>query len=141
MGGLLTELEKERKRVLALERELARREVESLVGQVEMVDGVRVLAHRVAPVRLEMLREMTDLLRERLKSVVIVLGTISEGKPVFLSAVTPDLVAKGYHAGKIVKEVARVAGGDGGGKASLAQGGGRDTAKLDEALAVVKKLI
>ena len=84
---------------------------------------------------------MTDLLRERLESVVIVLGTVYEGKPLFLSAVTPDLVARGYHAGKLVKKVAEVAGGGGGGRAGLAQGGGRDKAKLDEALKQVVKII
>jgi alanyl-tRNA synthetase len=59
----------------------------------------------------------------------------------FLSAVTPDLVAKGYHAGEIVKRVAEVAGGRGGGKAQFAQAGGRDKDKLDEALRLVKSLI
>ena len=84
---------------------------------------------------------MSDLLREKLKSVVVVLGTVYEDKPLFLAAVTPDLVAKGYDAGKIIREVAKVAGGGGGGKAALAQAGGKNKDKLDEALRPVKKLI
>ncbi len=84
---------------------------------------------------------MSDLLREQLKSVVIVLGTVYENKPVFLAAVTPDLIAKGYNAGEIVKQVAKVTGGSGGGKAQFAQAGGKNKSKLDEALQLVKKLV
>jgi len=76
-----------------------------------------------------------------LGSVVVVLGTIYEDKPAFLAAVTQDLVDRGYNAGEIVKQVARVAGGGGGGKASLAQAGGKYKDKLDEALRLVRSLI
>ena len=71
----------------------------------------------------------------------MVLGTVYEDRPVFLAAVTSDLVAKGYDAGKIVKEVAKVAGGGGGGKPNLAQAGGKYKDKLDEALRLAKTLI
>jgi alanyl-tRNA synthetase len=139
--SLVTELEKEHKQSQALERELARIRAESLLGQTEVINGVRVLIARVSSLPMQSLREMSDLLRDRLKSVVIVLGTVYEDKPAFLVAVTPDLVARGYDAGKIVKQVAKVAGGSGGGKPSLAQAGGKDKEKLDEALQLVKSLI
>ena len=139
--SLLIERDKERKRTLALERELARLRAESLLGQVEEIKGVNVLIARVPSTRLEIMREMADFIRDRLKSVIVVLGTVSEDKPAFLSAVTPDLVAKGYDAGKIVREVAKVTGGGGGGKPNLAQAGGKDKSKLDEALRLVKSLI
>jgi alanyl-tRNA synthetase len=84
---------------------------------------------------------MADLIRERLKSGIVVLGTIYEDKPAFIAAITPDLVKKGYHAGEMVKKVAKVAGGGGGGKAGLAQGGGKDKDKLNAALQLVKSLI
>jgi len=141
VSNLVTELEKERRRVLSLERELSKRIAMSLLSQAEVVNGIRVLAARVPPYRLEVLREMSDLLREQLKSAVIVLGTIYDNKPIFVAAVTPDLVAKGYNAGEIVKQVARMAGGGGGGKASFAQAGGKYKDKLDEALQLVKSLI
>jgi alanyl-tRNA synthetase len=95
----------------------------------------------VPPYRLEALREISDQLREQLKSVVIVLGTAYEDRPLFLAAVTSDLVAQGYHAGKIVNKVAEVAGGRGGGKAQFAQAGGRNSDKLDAALGQVKAII
>ncbi len=139
--SLLSELDKLRRQSLALERELGKKEAESLLAQAEVVNGVTVLAAKVPSVQPQTLREMSDLLREKLKSAVVVLGTIYEDKPAFLAAVTSDLVAKGYDAGKIIKEVARVTGGSGGGKARLAQAGGKDKAKLDEALRLVKKLV
>jgi len=138
---LVTERDKERKKVLALERELARMRVESLLSQAEEINGVTVLVANIPSSRLEIMREMADLIREKLKSAVVVLGTVYEDRPVFLTAVTSDLVAKGYNAGEIVKQVARVTGGGGGGKPSLAQAGGKYKDKLDEALRLAKTLI
>ena len=140
-SSLIAELDNERKQRLALEKELSKKIAESLASQAEVINGVRMLAARVPSSRLEALREMSDLLREKLKSAVIVLGTVYEDKPVFLAAVTPDLVARGYNAGEIVKQVAKVAGGGGGGKAQFAQAGGKYRDKLDEALRLVKSLI
>jgi len=124
-----------------LERELSKKIAESLLSQAEVINGVRVLVAKVPPSRMEILREMSDLLREQLGSAVVVLGTVYEDKPAFLAVVTPDLVDRGYNAGEIVKQVARVAGGSGGGKASLAQAGGKYKDKLDEALRLVRSLI
>ena len=141
VSSLITELDKEHKEALALEKELGKLRAESLAGKAEVIDGVTVLAVRVPLARPEVLREMADLLRGRLKSAVVVLGTVYEDRPAFLAAVTPDLVDKGYNAGEIVKRVAEVTGGSGGGKPSLAQAGGKDKNKLDEALQLVKSLI
>ena len=141
LDSLIAELDGERRRALSLERELSQRTVTSLLEQVETVNGVKVLAARVPSYRLEALREISDRLREQLESVVVVLGTVHHDKPLFLAAVTPDLVAKGQHAGKIVDRVAQVVGGRGGGKAQFAQAGGKDKDKLDEALKLVKSLV
>jgi len=141
LSEIVAELDKERKRTLALERQLAKQEAEALLSQAVEVKGVTLVAARVSSSKTSILREMADLLRDKLKSAVIVLGTVYEDKPAFLVAVTPDLVARGYDAGKIVKQIARVTGGSGGGKPSLAQAGGKDKGKLDEALKLVKSLI
>ncbi|TET67683.1 MAG: alanine--tRNA ligase, partial [Dehalococcoidia bacterium] len=141
VSDIASEFDKERRQRLALERELAKLRTESLLGHTEEIKGVTVLIARVPSSRLEILREMADFIRDKLKSVIVVLGTVYEDRPVFLAAVTPDLVARGYDAGKIVKEVARVAGGGGGGKPNLAQAGGKDKDKLDEALRLAKNLI
>ncbi len=139
--GLVKERDKERKNALALARELARKEAESLLTQVEVVNGVRLLVARVQASSMERMREMSDFIRARLKSAIVVLGAVYGDSPFFIAAVTPDLIARGYDASKIVKQVARVAGGGGGGKPGLAQAGGRDKDKLDEALRLVKGLI
>jgi len=141
VSSLVRQLNWERKQKLILERILAKKDAESLLSQAEVVNGVTVLAVRVSSSSMEVLREMSDLIREKLKSVVLVLGTVYEGKPAFLAAVTPDLVAKGYNAREIVKKVAEVTGGGGGGKETLAQAGGKYKDKLNEALQLVKSLV
>jgi alanyl-tRNA synthetase len=141
VSSTASDFEMERRFRLTLERELAKLRAESLLGQAEVVKGITVLVARVPSSRLAILREMSDLLRDKLKSAVVILGTIYEDRPVFLTAVTSDLVARGYNAGEIVKQVARVTGGSGGGKPSLAQAGGKYKDKLDEALRLAKSLI
>jgi alanyl-tRNA synthetase len=138
---LISELEAERKKGLSLERELSRRITEDLPAQAEQVSGVTVLAARVPALTMPVLREMGDILRDRLRSAVIVLATVYNGKPSFLAMVTPDLVARGINAGDIINEVARVAGGGGGGKAAMAQAGGKDASKVDEALKLAKNIV
>ena len=132
--ALIAELAAERKRSASLEKELSRNSVEALRSKAEQVNGITVLSAEVPSCSMPVLREMGDLLRDRLKSAVIVLGTVYDGKPGFMAVVTPDLLSRGLHAGEIVKQVAGVTGGGGGGKAEMAQAGGKDKNKLDEAL-------
>jgi alanyl-tRNA synthetase len=139
--AIAAELAAERKRSASLEKELSRYTVESLLDKAEKVNGITLLAARVPSTSPPALREMGDLLRDRLKSAVIVLGTVHDGKPAFVAMVTPDLANRGLHAGNIVKQVAEVTGGSGGGKADMAQAGGKDKDKLDEALDLVKNLV
>jgi alanyl-tRNA synthetase len=136
-----SELEAERKRVFSLERELSRRIAEDLLGQAEQVNGVTVLAAKVPALTMPVLREMGDTLRDKLKSAVVVLATVYNGKPNFLAMVTPDLIAKGFHAGDIISQVAKITGGGGGGKASMAQAGGKDATKIDEAIRLVRNVV
>ncbi len=138
---LINGLEIERKRALSLERELLRRMVGDLINQVEQLNGVTVLVAKVPALSMPSLREMGDILRDKLKSAIVVLGTVYNGKPNFLAMVTPDLIARGFHAGDIINQVAKVTGGGGGGKAAMAQAGGKDSTKVDEALKLVHKLI
>jgi len=139
--ALIGELEAERKRVLSLERELSRKIAGDLLGQVEQVSDVTILAARVPVLAMPVLREMGDILRDRLKSAIVVLATVYNDKPNFLVMVTPDLIARGFHAGDIIKQVAEVTGGGGGGKAGMAQAGGKEAAKIDEALKLVKNIV
>ena len=83
------------------------------------------------------LRLLIDRFRSSNPSGVAVLASIKNGQPIIVAAVTEDLVARGLHAGELVKSVAEVVGGGGGGKPTLAQAGGKDASKLPEALAQV----
>ena len=138
---LLDEHQAAQKEISRLRREVAQRDVEALLAKVEEVKGVSVLAGAVKGVDGDTLREMTDWFRSRLPSGVVVLGSVFENRPHFVATVTDDLVKRGLDAGKIVKAVARVVGGGGGGKANLAQAGGKDPARLAEALAQVKPTV
>ena len=138
VASLLESLKEKEREVAHLRREKARNEVDSLLEKVTEVKGVKLLAAEVRADDIESLREMTDWVRDRLGSVVVVLGAVLDGKPSFVAAVTPDLVERGLRADWLVKEVANLVGGGGGGRATLAQAGGRDASKLQEALAAVE---
>jgi alanyl-tRNA synthetase len=122
-------------------RRLARADFEMLLGGVMEVKGARVLAARVDVGDPDRLREMADWFRDRVKSGVAVLGTVKDGKPLIVAAVTEDLIGRGLKAGDIVREVAKVVGGGGGGRADMAQAGGRNPEKLAEALDTVRSLV
>ncbi len=139
--ALLDEIRSSQKEAARLRREIARRDFESLLSRVEDVKGVKVLAAQVDADTMETLREMSDWFRDRLGSGVIVLGAAMDGRPGFVAAVTPDLVERGLHAGQLVKAVAEVVGGGGGGKPTLAQAGGKDVSKVGDALQIVPGLV
>jgi alanyl-tRNA synthetase len=141
VDAVLGELDSERKRAGALERQLSKDSAESLLSQVESVNGVSVLAVVVQASSFDVLRHTGDVLRERLGSAVIVLGAVWDERPNFLAMVTPDLVSRGLNAGEIVKSVAGDTGGSGGGRPQLAQGGGKDKARLEQALKLVPGLV
>ncbi|HEY4691545.1 MAG TPA: DHHA1 domain-containing protein, partial [Anaerolineae bacterium] len=129
------------KQLEKMRRESAQREVDALLGRVEQINGVQVLSVQVKADTSDMLREMTDWFRDRLKSGVVVLGAVINNRPSLIAAVTPDLVPRGLDAGKIVRQVAQVVGGGGGGKPTLAEAGGKDASRLPEALASVSKIV
>ena len=139
--ALLNESEAQRKEIERLQRELARRDSERLLDQVQQVNGVRVLAAQVQVANADMLREMSDWFRDQMGSGIVVLGAAIGGKPSLIVAVTPDLVSKGFDAGKLIRPIANIVGGGGGGRPNLAQAGGKDVTRLDEAIASVPRLI
>ncbi|MBO8170091.1 MAG: alanine--tRNA ligase [Thermoanaerobacteraceae bacterium] len=129
------------RKVTSLQDRLANYQSEDLLKQVRHVDGVPLLAVQVQVANMEALRSMADVLRDKLGSGVIVLGAVIEDKVNFVSVVTKDWVDKGLHAGKLIGQVAKVAGGGGGGRPDMAQAGGRQpdkiAAALDQAAGVV----
>ena len=141
VAALVEERDSERRRADRLERDAARRDAEGLLGQVQDVDGARVVAARVDAPNVETMREMGDFLKAKLGSVFVVLASVINDRPMFVAMATPDLVAKGLHSGNIVKQVAKVAGGGGGGSPEMAQAGGKDKSKVSAALEEVARLV
>jgi len=105
------------------------------------VRGVKVLNARVASVPVAALMEMGDMIRSRMESGVAVLATVYQDKPYLLATATPDVVASGVHCGKLIKMVAEITGGSGGGKPDMAQAGAKNKDKIDEALKLVPEFV
>jgi alanyl-tRNA synthetase len=138
---LLGELQSARKEIAHLQEKLARREFETMLDHVQSVAGVSLLSARVTAPSMDILREMTDWFRDRLGSGVVVLGTVLAGRPALVAAVTSDLVERGVDAGRLVRGLAHMVGGGGGGKPTLAQAGGRDPNRLDDALRQAPRML
>src|SRR4051812_15330831 len=117
-------------------------DVEALLGDAEAVDGARVLTARIpGPADQKQLLDVLDRVKPKLGDAAVVLGAAGDGKVAFVASVAPALVERGVHAGNIVKLAAQVTGGGGGGRETMAQAGGRDPSKLDEALGVAREAI
>jgi alanyl-tRNA synthetase len=117
-------------------------DVEALLGEAEAVDGAHVLTAKIpGAVDQKALLAILDRVKPKLGDAAVVLGGAGEGKVAFVASVTPALVERGVHAGNVVKLAAQVTGGGGGGRETMAQAGGRDPAKLDEALGVAREAI
>jgi len=139
---LQAELDAERKKALALERELLRKRAKELAKKAVPVGDFKILTEPVEEaLSIEALREMGDFLKEELGRSAFVLGAVFNNRPSFVAMGTADVVGRGFHAGRIVKQVAEVTGGGGGGTAELGQGGGKDKEKLSEALDLAKDLL
>ena len=104
------------------------------------MNGVAILVARVEPTATDTLREMTDWFRDKAKSGVIVLGTLASDKPQLIASVTDDLT-KRIQAGNLIKLIAPIVGGGGGGRPNMAQAGGKDASQLDAALDKARELI
>jgi alanyl-tRNA synthetase len=120
----------------------AKDKIEELSKKAILLDGIRIISLTEEIENREVLLELADALRERLKSTVGVLAGIIDKKIALVAVVTDDLIKeKGLKAGDIVKEVAKITGGTGGGKPHLAQAGGKDISKLDEALKELPNIV
>ncbi|WP_274655100.1 alanine--tRNA ligase [Paenibacillus humicola] len=125
----------------SLQGKLSRIEAGSLESKAKTAGGVTVLAAKVSAPTMDALRGIADELKAKLPASVIILGAAVEDKVNLVAAVSPELVKKGFNAGKIVKEAAAACGGGGGGRPDMAQAGGKDPAKLDNALQIAEDLV
>jgi len=135
-AALQSELSQLTKELAAARRAQAQESLGDLLNNVPQVSGVPVLAAAVPGADADALRALADKFRQQHSSGVALLAAVADGSVTLIAAVTKDLVARGLQAGELAKQAAAVLDGRGGGKPELAQGGGTDNGKLDEALAV-----
>jgi len=138
--ALLDEMKGKEKELSSLKSKLAGSLVEEVLGTKKDVKGVSVVVARTDELDPEGMRQLVDTLKSKLGSGVIVLGSGKPDQVAFVAGVTKDLTGK-IKAGDIVKEVAKVTGGGGGGRPDMAQAGGKDASKVDEALGLVAGLV
>jgi alanyl-tRNA synthetase len=141
VSALLAQIETQDKEIQRLRREMAKRQAENIDEFVKQVDGVNVLIQIVDASNADLLREQSDYFKNKIGSGIVALGAVMNGKPSMLVAVTPDLIERGFDAQKIVRASAPIMGGGGGGKPALAQAGGKDASKLQDALDQVLKVV
>ncbi|MCC6916145.1 alanine--tRNA ligase [Nitrosomonas sp.] len=136
LSQILDNVRQMEKEIAALRSKLAGIQSGSLIEQVQKIRGVQVLAAPLENVSVKTLRETLDNFKNRLKSCVVVLGTIEGGKVALIAGVTDDLTAE-LKAGDLINFVAQQVGGKGGGRADMAQAGGTTPENLPQALASV----
>jgi alanyl-tRNA synthetase len=137
----LLEHQKELERkIQKLHGQVEKDQISELLAKKESVNGTNVLVSQVDGVDAKQLRDIADHLTEKLGSGVVVLASAGEGNVNLVASVSPDLTRR-YHAGNIIKELARMVGGGGGGRPDFAQAGGKEPAKIDAALKRAEELI
>ena len=117
-----------------LSNKLSQQQTTAILEQVREFNGVKILTTLVTVPDVDSLRHMADLLRDKLDSGIVVLGAEIGGKASLVAVITKDLLNKGVHAGKVIKEIAKIVGGGGGGRPDMAQAGGKDPAQLQAAI-------
>jgi alanyl-tRNA synthetase len=115
--------------------------LDDIIASAKKVGEVDLITREFKNTDTDQLRSICDAVKEKKDNAVMVFAAVNDGKVTFITAVTEDLVCKGYNAGKIIKEAARAAGGGGGGKANMAQAGAKDPSKIGEAFAAAEQFI
>ncbi len=114
---------------------------EDLIRNAKVINGIRLVTAKFKNMDIADLRSLSDQLKASEKDIINVLAAENGGKITFLVSVSDSLLDKGYHAGNMIKQIAKVAGGGGGGKADIAQAGAKDPSKIEDALAFAETLI
>ncbi|MCK5313241.1 MAG: alanine--tRNA ligase, partial [Desulfobacteraceae bacterium] len=140
ISALLKEKKDLQKEIESLKTKIASKFTDNIDNEINVVNGISVLAKKVEIDNPSQLRDLADKFKAKIKSGVILLGAESNGKALLISIVTDDLTKK-YKAGDIVKKAAALVGGGGGGRPDMAQAGGSNPANLDKALNSVYDLI
>ncbi|MBQ2041814.1 MAG: alanine--tRNA ligase, partial [Firmicutes bacterium] len=115
--------------------------IADLLASAKEIIGARLITKTFENASIDDLRTLSDSIKSTEKGVVMVFASVNGEKATLMVSVTDDLVEKGYHAGNMIKQIAKAAGGGGGGKADMAQAGAKDISKLPDAFALAEKLM
>ncbi|MBM7868826.1 alanyl-tRNA synthetase [Clostridium pascui] len=141
ISSQLNEMKIKDKEIAELKSKLASGSEDEILNSIKEVNGIKVVTGALSGVDANALRDLADKLRSKIESGVVVLGSNADEKVQFVAMATKDVIAKGIHCGKIIKEVASVAGGGGGGRPDMAQAGGKLPEKLEEAIGLVETIV
>jgi alanyl-tRNA synthetase len=141
VAAILEEMAHLRRQVSVQERASSKQQAQTMLDNVQESEGLKVVSGIANVGSLETLREIGDWLRDKLGNGVVILGAVVNERPTLLVMIAKDLVARGVHAGNIVKDAAKIMGGGGGGRPEMAQAGGRQADKLEEALRAAVEMV
>ncbi len=141
VSALTEEVKALKKEIEELKRQSMGDSAGDLVKNAKEIKGVKLVTAKFENTDIADLRSLSDQLKAAEKDIINVLAAENGGKVTFLVSVSDSLLEKGYHAGNMIKQIAKVAGGGGGGKADMAQAGAKDPSKIEEALAFAETLI
>ena len=140
-SALTDEVKELRKELAQIKAAEMSKDADSIIDDAKEINGVRLVTKKFEDYDIGDLRNLSDNVKSSNKNVAMVFASVNGGKVTFLVSLTDDLVEKGMHAGKMIKEIAKAAGGGGGGKADMAQAGAKDPSKVDDAFAKAEELI
>ncbi len=138
---LLTEMKAMQSENEALKSKAAKDALGDVMDQVREIKGVKVLASKIEGVDMNGLRDLGDQLKEKLGEGVVLLASVTDGKVSLMATATDGAIKAGAHAGNLIKAVASIVGGGGGGRPNMAQAGGKNPAGVDEAIAKAAEVI
>jgi alanyl-tRNA synthetase len=141
VNNIKIELKEKEKEIQKLNNEIVKGDIDKILDEYEEINGIKLFAIKTKDKDANLLRDMADKIKEKNSSCVIFLSSELDGKVLFVSSVTKDLINKKIHAGNIVKQAAIIANGGGGGRPDFAQAGGKDKSKIDEAIKKVKEIL
>lgn len=141
LNGFIKENEELRSELESLKKQHMNEAAADIINEKINVNGIDLLTHIFEDMDMDDLRNIADDLRAKNDNIAIVFAAVNGPKVTLMVALSKDLVAKGYHAGNMIKEIAKAAGGGGGGKADMAQAGAKDKNKLPDAFKVAESLL
>jgi alanyl-tRNA synthetase len=137
----ITELKDKEKEIIELRRKLTGSIEDEILDNAKVIKGIKLVAAALKDIDSDSLRALADKIRDRIVDGAVVLGSVYAGKVQLVAMASKNAVSNGVHCGKIIKEVAAITGGGGGGRPDMAQAGGKLPEKLDEAISQVEHIL